>query len=183
MRLLVIWNVAQRYDSGEWCFQFSFSLLKQVRDDSVACLILRDGLAYYCASINREERPIFVVRKWQQGQDERTERSIQSAKLAQCQHILSIRVKEKCNNKLSFWHHVWQQDNFMIYDFKFQIYGKGKETFEPESDSGVIEQRIILTDDLWEQWHFTFIFDLHSVVFLELILFSFQLQKYSKKRS
>lgn len=39
----------------------------------------------------------------------------------------------------------------MIYDFKFQIYGKGKETFEPESDSGVIEQRIILTDDTWEQ--------------------------------
>ena len=26
----------------------------------------------------------------------------------------------------------------MIYDFKFQIYGKGKETFEPESDSGII---------------------------------------------
>ena len=38
---------------------------------------------------------------------------------------------------------MWQQDNFMIYDFKFQIYGKGKETFEPESDSGVIEQMII----------------------------------------
>ena len=28
----------------------------------------------------------------------------------------------------------------MIYDFKFQIYGKGKETFEPESDSGVMDE-------------------------------------------
>ena len=28
----------------------------------------------------------------------------------------------------------------MIYHFKFQIYGKGKETFEPESDSGLMDE-------------------------------------------
>lgn len=76
-----------------------------MRDDSVACLILRDGLTYYCASISREERPIFVVKLNENDNKDRTKEpkgALQSAKLAQCQHILSIRVKEKCNNKLSF---------------------------------------------------------------------------------
>ena len=43
-----------------------------MRDDSVACLILRDGLAYYCASINREERPIFVVKLNENDNKDRT---------------------------------------------------------------------------------------------------------------
>ena len=76
-----------------------------VRAYSVSCLILRDGLAYYCASISREERPIFVVKLNENDNKDRTKEpkgALRSAKLAQCQHILSIRVKEKCNNKLYF---------------------------------------------------------------------------------
>ena len=76
-----------------------------MRDDSDSCLILRGRLAYYCASISREERPVFVVKLNENDNKDRTKEpkgALQSAKLAQCQHILSIRVKEKCNNKLSF---------------------------------------------------------------------------------
>ena len=43
-----------------------------VRAYSVACLILRDGLAYYCASISREERPIFVVKLNENDNKDRT---------------------------------------------------------------------------------------------------------------
>ena len=43
-----------------------------MRAYSVACLILRDGLAYYCASINREERPIFVVKLNENDNKDRT---------------------------------------------------------------------------------------------------------------
>lgn len=43
-----------------------------VRAYSVACLILRDGLTYYSASISREERPIFVVKLNENDNKDRT---------------------------------------------------------------------------------------------------------------
>ena len=53
-----------------WLGNWGTSL--DMRDDSVSCLILRDGLAYYCASINREERPIFVVKLNENDNKDRT---------------------------------------------------------------------------------------------------------------
>ena len=43
-----------------------------MRDDSDSCLILRGRLAYYCASISREERPIFVVKLNENDNNDRT---------------------------------------------------------------------------------------------------------------
>ena len=156
MRLLVIWNVAQRYDSGEWCFQFlsvyssKFGMFQFIvcfrmqRYDTGECQVgelgdifghagwfrLLPNFAWWLAYIY----PSPYIR--------RKNRKIYHRKSKFFSFFLHFLYKRLLMSR-------WPEYN--SYDFL-----RCTETNR---------KRIILYGRFRGQWHFTFIFDLQSVDF------------------
>ena len=61
--------------------------------------------AHYCASISREERPLFVVKLEENDNTDRTKEQKEAhtqSEHAYCQYVLPMQIKEKSSRKKSF---------------------------------------------------------------------------------
>lgn len=83
-------------------------------------------IAHYCASISREERPLFVVKLEENDNTDRTKEQKEAhtqSEHAYCQYVLPMQIKEIKVTEKYLFDYTFDNKNRLVDSFKFMNYG------------------------------------------------------------